>query len=154
VILILGIGNPLLTDDGAGLAALRALKEMLPERDDVEFLDGGTLSFTLAVPIAACETLIVLDAATVGGPPGTVRCFEGEDMDRFLNAHGKASVHEVGLNDLMSIARLGDGWPARRALIGVQPVSFEWGESPSPAVAAAIPAMCEHALQLLARWRA
>jgi hydrogenase maturation protease len=152
-ILILGIGNPLLTDDGAGLAALHALQKLLAGREDIEFLDGGTLSFTLAVPIAECEALIVLDAATVGGPPGSVQCYEGDEMDRFLNAHGKASVHEVGLNDLMSIARLGGGWPERRALIGVQPVCFEWGEVPSPAVAASIGAMCEHALRLVDAWQ-
>jgi hydrogenase maturation protease len=101
-ILVLGIGNTLLADEGAGIVAMRELEARFWTRGEIEFLDGGTLSFTLAVPISECTALLVIDAAELGAAPGTVRSFEGDEMDRFLGENRKSSVHEVGLLDLMS----------------------------------------------------
>lgn len=151
-ILVLGIGNTLLSDEAVGVVAMRALEQDWGEREGVEFLDGGTLSFTLAVPIGECDALLVIDAARFGEPPGTVRCFEGEAMDRFLGENRKGSVHEVGLVDLMAIARLGGHWPTRRALIGIEPAKVDWGEALTPAVAAALPAVYAIGGELIARW--
>lgn len=150
--LVLGIGNTLLSDEGVGIVAMEALRRELGEREDFEFLDGGTLSFTLAVPISECERLIVFDAAMIDGPVGSVGCFEGETMDRFLGENRKASVHEVGLLDLMAIARLGGHWPQQRALIGIRPSKLDWGEVLTPAVAEGVAVMCSEARAVLARW--
>jgi len=152
-ILVLGIGNTLLSDEGAGVAAMQALRAQLAPRQDIEFLDGGTLSFTLAVPIAACDALVVFDAAMLDGPPGTFAAFEGETMDRFLGEHRRFSVHEVGLLDLMSMARLAGDWPARRCLVAVKPARLDWGETLTPEVAAALPAMCAAATVQIGAWR-
>lgn len=152
-ILLLGIGNILLCDEGAGVHALRSLEGHRDVLTDVEFLDGGTLSFTLAGPIEACDGLIVLDAAELEASPGSVQVFEGSAMDEFLGANRRCSVHEVGLIDLMAIAALAGHLPERRALIGIQPALFGWGEAPSDAVAKAIPKVCRHALELVERWR-
>ncbi len=114
--LVLGIGNTLLTDEGVGIVAMRELEARFGAREDMEFLDGGTLSFTLAVPISECDALLVIDAAELGAAPGSVRSFEGAEMDRFLGANRKSSVHEVGLLDLMSISQLSGHWPEQRAL--------------------------------------
>ena len=141
-ILVLGIGNTLLTDEGVGIVAMHELEAQYGDREDMEFLDGGTLSFTLAVPISECDALLVIDAAELGAAPGTVRSFEGEAMDVFLGANRKSSVHEVGLLDLMSISLLTGHWPQRRALIGVQPAGVGWGEVLTPDVAAALPGVC------------
>lgn len=151
--LILGIGNTLLSDEGAGVHAIRHLQENYPELDDVSLIDGGTLSFTLAVPLQAADALIVIDAAELKSVPGSVAVFEGEAMDAYLNSGKRRSVHEVGLVDLMAIARLSDRLPSRRALIGIQPEKLEWGETPSDAVAAAIPEVCRRTTDLLERWR-
>lgn len=152
-ILVLGIGNTLLSDEGVGVVAMRAVDERLGDDPDIEFLDGGTLSFTLAVPIEECDALIVLDAAMIDGPTGSVGCFEGEAMDRFLGENRKASVHEVGLLDLMTIARLSGHWPQRRALIGVRPFKIDWGEELTPAVAEGVKKMCGLAVELIKKWR-
>ncbi len=153
MILILGIGNTLLTDEGVGIVAMNALKAGLDAADDITFLDGGTLSFTLAPAIAECDALLVLDAADLGGPPGMVAIYEGEAMDRFLGGNRKSSVHEVGLLDLMAIARLTNHWPAQRALIGVQPQKIDWGESLTPAVGAAIKDIYREACTIIKSWR-
>lgn len=151
-ILVLGIGNTLLTDEGVGVVAMRELEDQFGTRADMEFLDGGTLSFTLAVPISECTALLVIDAAELGAAPGTVRSFEGEEMDRFLGANHKSSVHEVGLLDLMSVSRLTGCWPEHRALIGIQPAVVAWGEALTPAVAAALPEVCTTATQIIERF--
>ena len=151
--LVLGLGNTLLGDEGAGVYAVRALQERHAGRADVELLDGGTLSFTLAGPIEDADNLIVIDATQLRDTPGTVRVFEGEDMDRFLGGNRKSSVHEVSLLDLLTIARLAEALPARRALIGIQPEYLDWSDAPTANVARAIPAACDLALELIERWR-
>lgn len=150
--LILGIGNTLLTDEGVGVYVVRHLAASHAGEPDLTFLDGGTLSFTLAGDIADHEGLIVIDAARLDAPPGTVRCFEGEQMDRYLG-RAQMSVHEVGLSDLMDMARLSDTAPRRRALIGIQPASLDLGAEPSSVVAAAVPVAARTALDLAQRWR-
>lgn len=150
--LILGLGNVLLTDEAVGAAVLKALAPAAEADPDLTLYDGGTLSFTLAGPIGDAARLIVVDAAAMGDPPGTVRIFEGEAMDRQLSVHAK-SVHEVSLADLFDIARLTDTLPAQRALIGIEPERVDWGDQLSPAVAAAVPEAVSRIDALLQRWR-
>lgn len=153
-ILVLGIGNSLLSDEGIGIHVVNALlaPPNLP-RENVEYMDGGTLSFTLAGPIQSADALVVIDAAQLDAAPGTVQLFPGDDMDRFLNSNRKSSVHEVGLSDLRAIALLAGHWPQRRALIGIQPQKLDWGEYPTDEVAAAIPLACAQVNSLIDGWR-
>lgn len=153
-ILLLGIGNTLLSDEGIGIHIVQALLDA-PEgpRAGVEYLDGGTLSFTLAGPIQDADALIVVDAAQLNAVPGALQIFLGEDMDQFLNANRKSSVHEVGLTDLRAIAILAGHWPARRAMLAIQPQKLDWGEQPSEAVAAAIPLACQQINLLMDAWQ-
>lgn len=150
-ILVLGIGNTLLSDEGAGVHAMEYLRSCYPAIPGVHYLDGGTLSFTLAGEIEDAGNLIVIDAAQLDAAPGTVRCMTGQEMDRFLGS-GKCSVHEVGLIDLMDIARLMDTFPRHRALIGIQPETTDWGDAPSPQVSKAFPEVAAHALGLIEQW--
>jgi hydrogenase maturation protease len=149
---ILGIGNTLLRDEGIGIHVLKALQARLPADDALSFVDGGTLSFTLAAEIEASDRLIVIDAAQLGEAPGTVRCFIDNEMDSFLGSC-KRSVHEVGLLDLLDIARLTQTLPGQRALVGIQPASVDWGEEPTEAVAAAIPVAVQKVCDLLELWK-
>ncbi|WP_324781096.1 HyaD/HybD family hydrogenase maturation endopeptidase [Thiobacillus sedimenti] len=150
--LVLGIGNTLLTDEGVGVHVLQALEPELGHRDDVTLLDGGTLSFTLAGPIEEADALIVVDAANIKTRPGEWALLEGNDMDAFLMANRKASVHEVGLTDLRAIALLAGHWPAKRAMLAIQPAVIDWGEAPTPAVAAAIPPVCAAIVEQIRTW--
>jgi hydrogenase maturation protease len=151
-ILVLGIGNTLLADEGVGILAMHALESQFGARENMEFIDGGTLSFTLAVPISECDALLVIDAAELGAAPGTVRSFEGDEMDRFLGENRKSSVHEVGLLDLRAISLLTGFWPQHRALIGIQPDFVGWGEALTPAVAAALPEISSVATEIIGRF--
>jgi hydrogenase maturation protease len=149
--LVLGIGNTLLSDEGVGVHALHYLAGHHPLPPHVELLDGGTLSFTLAGPVAAADGLIVVDAARLDAAPGTVRLFEGEAMDTFVKgSHG--SVHEVGLSDLLDMVRLSGDLTRYRCLIGIQPRELGWGEQPTPEVAAALPEAAALVLETIGRW--
>ena len=150
--LVLGIGNHLLMDEGIGIHAIEQLRARYPASEHVTLLDGGTLSFTLAGPIAEAHKLIVIDAAQFDAVPGSICLFEDDEMDRFLTAGGKRSVHEVGLVDLLAIARLTEALPHRRALIGIQPHRMDWGEQPSEALAAVLPQVCDMTLSLIQEW--
>ena len=150
--LILGLGNVLLTDEAVGVAVLAALADDARADPNLSLLDGGTLSFTLAGPIGDAAQMIVIDAAALGEPPGSIRVFEGAAMDEQLSRHAK-SVHEVSLSDLMDIARLTDSLPRRRALIGIEPERVDWGSELSPPVAVAVPRAAAEVRSLLNRWR-
>lgn len=154
--LVLGIGNTLLGDEGVGVHVLQALEAALaaehPPLDAVTLLDGGTLSFTLAGPIEEAGALIVVDAANIKGDPGDWKLLVGEAMDAFLLGKRKSTVHEVGLTDLRAIALLAGHWPEKRAMLAIQPQGVDWGEWPTPAVAAAIPAVTMAILELLRDW--
>lgn len=154
--LILGIGNTVLSDEGIGVYVLRRLTSLQEKSDprlaSVELMDGGALSFELVAPITAVARFIVIDACQLQQPPGAVQTFTGIAMDEKLRRRG-GSVHEVGLSDLLDMARLLDELPLQRALIGIQPQSLDLGEAPTSAVAAAIPAACQAVFSLLEGWR-
>lgn len=151
--LILGIGNVLLADEGVGVHVVRYLADHYPDETGVTFLDGGTLSFSLAGDIADHDGLVVVDAARLGEAPGAVRCFEDAEMDRYLG-RAQLSVHEVGMSDLMDMARLSDSLPRRRALIGIEPAILDWGDRPTAAVEPAVAEAAALAVALARRWAA
>jgi hydrogenase maturation protease len=150
--LVLGIGNSLLTDDGAGVHAALRLAEILGDDPDVTVLDAGTLSFSLLHYVETATALIALDAARSGLQPGGISVHEGDAFERFVQRNGR-SVHEVGLADLLDMARLAERLPARRVLIGIEPAEMDWGLEPSPAVAAVLPEVVELARGYVERWR-
>lgn len=149
--LVLGVGNTILTDEGVGVHVINRLQEQFPDKAGVTFVDGGTLSFSLAGLLAEHDRLIVVDAARTGGVPGSVVCYEGSEMDRYLTGD-RQSVHEVGLTDLLDIARLSDHYPEKRALVGIEPENLDWGEQPSEPVAEAIPLAVRRVIDLIGQW--
>ena len=150
--LILGIGNTLLTDEGAGIHALNHLQLEYSDIPNLTFIDGGTLSFTLAVWIEDCTNLIVFDATELHQPAGTVKTFVGDAMDNFLG-NSKRSAHEVGLLDLMDIARLTEHLPENRALIGIQPEFMGWGMEPTSTVQNSLDTAANEAVTLIKLWQ-
>jgi len=152
-ILVLAIGNILLSDDGIGIHVLNKLRGDFCSADSVKLCDGGTLSFTLVGAIADATALIVIDAAQLGSVPGTIQTFLGTNMDNFLAGQRHLSAHELSIMDLMAMAQLTGDWPERRALIAIQPEKIDWGESPTALVNAAIPAACNRIKSLINHWR-
>jgi hydrogenase maturation protease len=149
-IAVLGIGNNLLTDDGAGIHALQRFAAG-NANDSVACIDAGTVGLALMDRLFDLDGLVAIDAMRLDQPPGTVTVFEGEAMDAYLRRH-HGSVHELGLSDLMDALRLSDELPAKRALIGIEPADLGWGTEPTEAVAAAIPQALSLLHELLRSW--
>lgn len=96
-VLILGIGNTLMGDEGIGVHVVNSLEKIvLPE--GVELLDGGTGSFLLLEPMQSAEKVVLIDATIDGAKPGTIRRLRpkySKDYPRTLTAH------DIGLKDLI-----------------------------------------------------
>jgi len=148
--LVLGVGNTFLADEGAGVHAMRYLKDHY-DLPDTTYLDAGTLSFTLAADIAEADNLIVFDAAQIGAEPGDIKVFQNDEVDEFLKS-GRCSVHEVAFADLMDIARLEGYLPKRYALIGIQPEQLGRGDAPSETVRRSMPRAAGNAAALIHKW--
>jgi hydrogenase maturation protease len=150
-VLVLGIGNVLLRDDGVGVCVLRALEAGLEGDRRLRFVDGGTIGFMLQALIEETPDLLVIDAVRMAEKPGSVRCFENEAMDRFLTGR-RGSVHEIGLRDVLDMARLTGRFPRRRALVGVEPATTELGEQLSPEAERGVTPAVRVAREVLDRW--
>lgn len=149
-ILVIGVGNTLLQDDGIGIHVTSALRDS--GTADLNIIDGGTIGLSLLPQVEDSDALIIVDAAELKEHPGYVRVYFDDEVDRFLSA-GKRTVHEVGIIDLLSAAGLRGCRPGHCALVAIQPDSTEWGVEPTPDVQSAIPAACEAIQSISRRWR-
>jgi hydrogenase maturation protease len=134
--LVLGLGNPLMGDDGAGVAALNRLREEWDVPDEVELVDGGTWGMNLLHLLESNDQVILLDAINTGSRPGTLALLRREDLPRYF-AH-KLSPHQLDLREVLALAELRDALPASLTAIGVQPECVELNGRLSPRVASAV----------------
>ena len=134
-VILLGIGNLILRDEGVGVHVVRELEERkLPL--GVEVIDGGTATMDLLSVIYEAESIIVIDALRSGGKPGTIyRCLPQDLMDA---VDRPLSLHQVGLLDVLAMARQLGGH-ASVVIIGVEPKEISWGMELTPEVRAAVP---------------
>ncbi|MDE3134964.1 MAG: HyaD/HybD family hydrogenase maturation endopeptidase [Acidobacteriota bacterium] len=146
---VVGIGNLIRTDDGFGLHALERLRRDPRVPAGVTFIDGGTYGLELLTCISDSTHLLLLDAIDVGEPPGTVVRMANEEL---RGLPGAASVHQVGLADLLAMLPLVSTTAREIVLLGVSPLSTDWGTDLSAPVAAALDALVEEAVAQLARW--
>ncbi|MFA7534690.1 MAG: HyaD/HybD family hydrogenase maturation endopeptidase [Desulfuromonadales bacterium] len=149
-ILVLGLGNSLMTDDAFGPLAVAGLLERFALPPEVAVVDGGTLGLDLLPRLEGVGKLLILDAVDLGEAPGTVFRLHGEEVPRaFAN---KLSVHQMGLQDLLAVAELQGHLPAELVVWGVQPASVDIGLGLSPAVAAALPEVVRSVVEELQGW--
>ena len=124
-ILVLGIGNVLLTDEGVGVRALKELERRYIYPENVELLDGGTAGIELLRHIRNRDYLIIIDAMKWNQKPGTVGRVEGDDVPAAFRT--RISPHQLGLSDLLAAAMLTDELPKNLVLFGVEPESLDIG---------------------------
>jgi hydrogenase maturation protease len=152
-ILVLGVGNTLCADDGAGVHVVASLRlDTSLEGYGIVFRDGGTIALSLLPEIQDSSSVIVVDAAEMGAEPGAVRSFVGADMDAQLKGK-KRTAHEVAMADLFAAAALTGNLPGKRALVAIQPASTAVGLDPTAPVQSAIPQACAAVRMLIERWR-
>ena len=132
-ILVLGLGNILLSDEGVGVRIVEALDATHALPDEVEVLDGGTSGLDLLDMVAERDCLIVADAVNANGPAGSVIRLEDDDIRMLFET--RFSPHQLGLSDLLAALRLIDKAPRRVVVIGVVPQDTGLGMELSPAAA-------------------
>ncbi|HEY4485928.1 MAG TPA: HyaD/HybD family hydrogenase maturation endopeptidase [Nitrospiria bacterium] len=143
-VLVLGIGNILMQDDGIGVWAVRALAESASLPPNVRLLEGGIAGLRLLPEIAAADEVLIIDAARGDGPPGAIyRYGNGVPPGR----RGPVfSAHEVGIAEVLAVAELTGRCPRAR-IIGVQPQETDRvGLQMSPALQAVLPRVIEAAV--------
>lgn len=148
-LVVLGIGNPLLSDDGAGIHALGAIGRAGTLPPGVRLVDGGTVGLQLLASVAGCDGLMVLDAVNVGGEPGEVVRL---DLADGLGAMKPRTAHDLGLGTLLEDLRLLGQYPGRAVLFGIQAAKVEIGTRLSTAVARELPKLVRAALEELDLW--
>jgi hydrogenase maturation protease len=118
-VLVLGLGNVLLGDDGVGTAAVAAIERDYRVPPGVRIADGGTLGLSLLGFLADADHVILVDAVRTDAAPGTLVRLDGKDvMDAVRD---RLSPHQVGVADLLDAARLIDSYPTTVTLLGLVP---------------------------------
>jgi hydrogenase maturation protease len=148
-VVVIGLGNVVLSDDGVGVQAVVRLRERLGSQPDVTLVEGGTAGLLLLPHLADAERAIIVDAIDIGAEPGTLIRLGG---DEFADAFSGSTVHDVGLRDLLGAARLSGAWPEQLVLHGVQPGSTTLGTELTPTVAAALDGLVDGVANELAAW--
>ncbi len=154
-VVVLGIGNVLLGDDGVGIHVIRELERIAslePSRlpAATALIDGGTLGAELLPWIAGAGAVVLVDAVDGGHAPGDVEVLRGGAL---LGAAAPGvPADRSGLSDLLDTARMACALPPLVALVGVQPGEIEVGLEPSAVVRAAVPRAVEAALGEIRRF--
>ena len=139
-VLILGVGNLLLTDDGFGVHIINALKDtVLPK--NIKLLEAGTVSHQLITELHEIDLLIVVDAVEAGDTPGSIFKFSPDDLQ--FKSDQKTSLHQISLIDVLHMTEL-TGKKPKTIVIAVQPKDISsWSLELSEEVRAAIPKVKE-----------
>lgn len=144
-ILLLGVGNLLLKDEGLGVHAVRRLMEMdLPPH--VEVMDGGTGGFDLLDAIEGRQKVVMIDAIKAGKEPGTLYRFAAEDMEN--QAKCRLSLHDIDVGDLLQLMDVLDVRKPEILVIGVEPKDMDSASLElSPEIEARLPRLIEVVLK-------
>jgi hydrogenase maturation protease len=122
-LLILGLGNLLLGDDGLGVAAVTRLEREYDISHGVRLADGGTLGLALLGLLTESKHAILVDAVRADAPPGTLVRIDGEEVGPAVRE--RLSPHQIGVADLLDAARLTDSYPTSVTLLGLVPEKMD-----------------------------
>jgi hydrogenase maturation protease len=122
-VLVLGLGNVLLGDDGLGPAAIARLEREYVAPPNVRLEDGGTLGLSLLGLIAESDHVILVDAVRAEGAPGSLVRLDGTDVVDAVR--DRLSPHQIGVADVLEAARLIDSYPATVKLLGLVPEAID-----------------------------
>jgi hydrogenase maturation protease len=142
-LVIVGVGNILLQDEGVGIHLIQALKEVSPlQGDHVELIDAGTVLPPLPGNL---DKLIIVDAAQGGGEPGTIYRLSPDEID---NSDAPIiSPHQLSLGESLRLTELENDKPKEVIIFGVEPKTIDWGLELSPELKEKIPQLIGLVLQ-------
>jgi hydrogenase maturation protease len=151
-IALLGLGNILLKDERIGVHVVTTIKERYDCPPELEIIDGGTLGLDLLPLFEKFERVLIVDAVNFGREPGYIGILEDDQIPAVL--FSKLSVHQIGLADLLSVAKLKGVMPSKVCLIGMQPadIAFTFGLEMSDIVNANIEKVIGLTIDKLKEW--
>lgn len=137
-VVVLGVGNILMSDEGVGVHAVTALAERYAIPDEVEVIDGGTSGMDCLDRIAEADLLLIADCMrSKDKAPGTITRLADEQINAWFNT--RISPHQVGLSDVLAACSFHGISPKKVVLLGVQPASFDTSMELTADVAAVLP---------------
>lgn len=147
---VIGLGSPLMGDDGLGLLALEALRGGPAFEPVPDFVDGGTWGMNLLPIIEAASRVIFIDAIRAGGRPGELVVIERESLPRGLGI--KLSPHQIDLQEVLALAELRGRLPRDAVAIGLEPEHVELGVGVGAAVTQHLDALLARIGEHLVAW--
>ncbi len=151
-VLVLGVGNLLLKDDGVGVHLINALRDT-PFPDNVQLIDAGTVGHQLIPLFHETDYLILVDAISANDVPGSIYRFSPDDIN-FSQTEYKLSLHEMNLIDILQMAEMTGAKP-EAVIIGVQPKDVSsWSLELSDEVEAVLPKVRELVIEELKKIKA
>jgi hydrogenase maturation protease len=152
--LIVGLGNPILTDDGVGVRVAASVRSRLPDDSSIDITEVSVGGLTLMETMIGYERVILVDAYQPGnGKPGTIHKMNLADLEAVSPTQHSASPHDASLvTALQTGHRMGLPLPKEVTIFAIEVENVtEFGDQPTPAVAAAIPAVVESVLEEINR---
>ena len=146
-IIVLGVGNILLSDEGIGVWAIERLQSDYQLPPEVEVIDGGTSAMEMLDDLANADHLIIIDAVRGGRAPATMIRIADEDVPVFFKT--KLSPHQIGLSDVLATLSLMGERPRAITVIGVEPASLDTAMALTPQVQAVLPKVVDQVIKEL-----
>ena len=122
-ILVIGMGNVLMQDEGIGVRAVEELEQRYRIPAGVEVVDGGTTGMELFEPMREADILLIADAVNTGAPYGSLVRIANDEIPAFFQT--KLSNHQLGVSDLLALLKLKGEMPEQVTIIGMVPHSLE-----------------------------
>lgn len=146
---LLGLGSILMQDEGVGVHAIRYIREQY-DTPGVEIVDGGTSGLDLLPYIENRDRLLVVDAVNFGEEPGYLGVLRNDEVPAFFGV--KASLHHLGLVDVLAAAQLLDLAPREICLIGIQPQTISLGLELSELIQGRLGGLVDRVIEELEAW--
>jgi hydrogenase maturation protease len=134
-VVVLGVGNPLMGDEGIGVYLVERLTRSAAEYPSVDFVDAGAGGLSVLHDLGGRHKAIIIDCAFMDEEPGTIRRFAPEEV-RSTKVLAHQSLHEADLMRIIEIGRQLDQAPEEIVIFGIQPERVEFGQGLSPTLTA------------------
>lgn len=141
-LLVLGVGNILLMDEGIGVHAVRHFWDQEWDESLVDFVDGGTFTQDIFFLFEKYEIILVLDIVRAGKEPGTIYRLKEENLRK--DEKQPLSLHDIDLLDSLKMAELAGHKPELHVL-GIEPEKIDWGTDFTPELQKAFPSFVKAA---------
>lgn len=148
--IVIGLGSPLMGDDGVGIRALEELRAGWTFRPEIDLVDGGTWGMQLLPLIEDADRVLFIDAIDWGAPEGSCVRLEREDLPKFLSQ--KLSPHQIDLKEVLAVAELRGTIPDETVALGVQPSQVTLSDSLSVRVGNSVNDLLKAVVAQLERW--